>query len=43
MRQPRGESGRGLPLVDAVADRWGVRERGPGKVVWCSFTKSGRG
>ncbi|PZX35341.1 hypothetical protein K373_04559 [Streptomyces sp. DvalAA-21] len=43
VRQPRGESGRGLPLVDAVADRWGVRDRGPGKVVWCSFTKSGRG
>ncbi len=43
LRQPCGESGRGLLLVDAVADRWGVRDRGPGKIVWCSFTKSGRG
>ncbi|MFE6163293.1 ATP-binding protein [Streptomyces sp. NPDC056486] len=34
---PDGElcSGRGLFLVAAVADRWGVAERtGPGKVVW---------
>ncbi|MDW6062606.1 ATP-binding protein [Streptomyces sp. FXJ1.4098] len=29
------EHGRGLLLVDALADRWGVRERqGPGKTVW---------
>ncbi|MBP0458842.1 ATP-binding protein [Streptomyces montanisoli] len=29
------DGGRGLVLVDAVADRWGVRERcGPGKTVW---------
>ncbi|MFF1460214.1 ATP-binding protein [Streptomyces sp. NPDC058330] len=43
LRQPHGESGRGLLLLDAVADGWGVRDRGPGKIVWCSFTKSGRG
>ena len=31
-------NGRGLSLLDAVADRWGVEQRtprrGPGKVVW---------
>ncbi|MEV5506240.1 ATP-binding protein [Streptomyces orinoci] len=31
------ESGRGLVLVDALADKWGVGERDPGKVVWCEF------
>ncbi|MEU9760152.1 ATP-binding protein [Streptomyces sp. NPDC047987] len=34
---PEGESGRGLLIVAAVADRWGVAERDPGKVVWCEF------
>ncbi|WP_432012423.1 ATP-binding protein [Streptomyces cucumeris] len=29
------EHGRGLLLVEALADRWGVRDRrGPGKTVW---------
>ncbi|MEU5611124.1 ATP-binding protein [Streptomyces sparsogenes] len=33
------EHGRGLLLVDAFADRWGVRERqGPGKTVWAEVT-----
>ncbi|MGW1432189.1 ATP-binding protein [Streptomyces sp. NPDC002431] len=31
------ESGRGLLLVAALADKWGVGERNPGKVVWCEF------
>lgn len=31
------ESGRGLFLVDALADKWDVGERTPGKVVWCEF------
>lgn len=31
------ESGRGLFLVDALADKWDVGERMPGKVVWCEF------
>lgn len=31
------ESGRGLMLVGALADRWGAGERHPGKVVWCEF------
>ncbi|WP_037960704.1 ATP-binding protein [Streptomyces violens] len=29
------ERGRGLLLVEAVADKWGVGERDPGKIVWC--------
>ena len=31
------EGGRGLLLVDALADKWGVRERDLGKVVWAEF------
>jgi anti-sigma regulatory factor (Ser/Thr protein kinase) len=31
------ESGRGLLLVDALADKWDVGERDPGKIVWCEF------
>lgn len=32
------ESGRGLLLVDRLADAWGVEPRGGGKRVWCEFT-----
>jgi anti-sigma regulatory factor (Ser/Thr protein kinase) len=31
------ESGRGLALVDALADRWGVTEHANGKTVWFSL------
>lgn len=31
------EGGRGLLLVEALADKWGVGERDPGKFVWCEF------
>lgn len=31
------EGGRGLLLVAALADKWGVEERNPGKTVWCEF------
>ncbi|WP_171114387.1 MULTISPECIES: ATP-binding protein [Streptomyces] len=31
------EHGRGLLLVTALADKWGVGERDPGKIVWCEF------
>ncbi|MEV6808072.1 SpoIIE family protein phosphatase [Streptomyces sp. NPDC051129] len=32
-----GASGRGLLLVDRLADDWGVEARGGGKAVWCEF------
>ncbi|MEU5717004.1 SpoIIE family protein phosphatase [Streptomyces sp. NPDC020403] len=32
-----GVSGRGLMLVDLLADIWGVESRGNGKCVWCEF------
>ncbi|GGZ25911.1 ATP-binding protein [Streptomyces nitrosporeus] len=41
VRVPEGEHGRGLLLVEALADRWGVGERSPGKIVWCEFTRMG--
>ncbi|MER6983647.1 ATP-binding protein [Streptomyces carpinensis] len=31
------EGGRGLLLVAALADKWGVGERDPGKAVWAEF------
>ncbi len=40
MSEP-GESGRGLLLVSELADKWGVGERDPGKVVWCEFATPG--
>lgn len=39
IREPYGESGRGLLLVEALSDRWGVRDRDPGKVVRCASSK----
>jgi anti-sigma regulatory factor (Ser/Thr protein kinase) len=35
------ESGRGLLLVDALADKWDVGPRNPGKIVWCEFVALG--
>ena len=35
------ESGRGLLLVDALADKWDVGPRNPGKIVWCEFIALG--
>jgi hypothetical protein len=29
-------SGRGLEIVAKLADHWGVRSTGAGKVVWCT-------
>jgi anti-sigma regulatory factor (Ser/Thr protein kinase) len=34
---PDAESGRGLALVDACADEWGVRDYPHGKAVWFSI------
>jgi serine phosphatase RsbU (regulator of sigma subunit)/anti-sigma regulatory factor (Ser/Thr protein kinase) len=33
-------SGRGLLLVDQLADAWGVEPHGAGKSVWCEFRES---
>ncbi|MFF0010902.1 ATP-binding protein [Streptomyces sp. NPDC005374] len=33
------EGGRGLLLVAALSDTWGVRERALGKAVWCEFER----
>lgn len=35
------EYGRGLLLVSALADAWGVEERVPGKIVWCEWRPAG--
>ncbi|MGP3922082.1 SpoIIE family protein phosphatase [Streptomyces sp. 8N616] len=37
-----GVSGRGLLLVDRMADVWGVEARGSGKSVWCEFNVQDR-
>ncbi|GAA3077384.1 ATP-binding protein [Streptomyces glomeratus] len=34
------QSGRGLLLVEALADRWGVEPRSPGKRVWADVRPS---
>ncbi|MET9762400.1 ATP-binding protein [Streptomyces sp. NPDC006372] len=39
--QEPGEGGRGLLLVSELADKWGVGERRPGKIVWCEFAGPG--
>ncbi|MER6381263.1 SpoIIE family protein phosphatase [Streptomyces sp. NPDC001250] len=36
-----GVSGRGLFLVEELADAWGVEARGGGKAVWCEFRLDG--
>ncbi|WP_093799944.1 ATP-binding protein [Streptomyces sp. Wb2n-11] len=33
-----GEGGRGLLVVEALTDAWGVTERNVGKVVWADLT-----
>jgi anti-sigma regulatory factor (Ser/Thr protein kinase) len=33
------QGGRGLLLVAAMSDKWGVRVRELGKVVWCEFVR----
>ncbi|MFF4312423.1 ATP-binding protein [Streptomyces sp. NPDC001507] len=42
--EPDAESGRGLLLVTALADDWGVTDRchGPGKTVWASLSAPAR-
>ncbi|MCS0635435.1 ATP-binding protein [Streptomyces sp. LP05-1] len=38
-----GTHGRGLVLVDGLADAWGVRGHGVGKVVWFELSPGGDG
>lgn len=37
VEESEGEGGRGLLLVSALSDKWGVGERELGKVVWCEW------
>lgn len=37
--RPSAPSGRGLQLLDRLADDWGVTATGPGKVVWFSLAR----
>jgi anti-sigma regulatory factor (Ser/Thr protein kinase) len=37
---PRATSGRGLEIVDRVADTWGVAAHQDGKVVWVELAKT---
>ncbi|MGW2471729.1 ATP-binding protein [Streptomyces sp. NPDC001665] len=41
-RHARGEDtgGRGLELVDGLADRWGWQPEGAGKRIWCEVDRS---
>ncbi|MEW2632782.1 ATP-binding protein [Streptomyces sp. NPDC048389] len=40
-RRARGEDtgGRGLELVDGLADRWGWHREGAGKSIWCEVDR----
>jgi GAF domain-containing protein/anti-sigma regulatory factor (Ser/Thr protein kinase) len=38
---PLGDSGRGVPLMDALSDRWGTAPQGDGKVVWFELDVTG--
>ncbi|WP_037856656.1 ATP-binding protein [Streptomyces sp. NRRL F-2799] len=40
IRVPSGGCGRGLILVEALADKWGVAPRQPGKTVWAEVRQS---
>lgn len=38
---PRSATGRGLKMLDEVADRWGWQPSGAGKIVWFELSKDG--
>jgi hypothetical protein len=38
---PESESGRGLILLDALADRWGTSPMDDGKTVWFAVRAGG--
>lgn len=37
---PDDSSGRGLALVEALSDSWGIESRDDGKAVWCDVHAS---
>ncbi|MER6323862.1 ATP-binding protein [Streptomyces coelicoflavus] len=37
------EAGRGMTLIDAVSDRWGVELTGDRKITWCEFRMDATG
>ncbi len=41
--EPYGEGGRGLFLVDALSERWGIYRDGAGRVVWFALRFRGPG
>jgi anti-sigma regulatory factor (Ser/Thr protein kinase) len=43
VRDASEAGGRGLPIVDQLCDRWGVRMLPEGKSVWCERDLSARG
>ncbi|MEU8653729.1 ATP-binding protein [Streptomyces sp. NPDC048737] len=36
--EPEAGSGRGLLIVEALADKWGVEDRDLGKTVWAELS-----
>jgi anti-sigma regulatory factor (Ser/Thr protein kinase) len=38
---PDASGGRGIPIVSAISDRWGVDLGGEGKTVWAEFSVDG--
>ncbi|BCJ50869.1 ATP-binding protein [Actinoplanes sp. NBRC 14428] len=38
-REPDSTGGRGLALIEAMAERWGVRDHQGGKQVWVALTR----
>lgn len=40
---PEAESGRGLALIDSIAERWGVELTADRKVTWCELGTSAAG
>lgn len=39
-RAPGAAGGRGMHIVDDLADEWGIERTGRGKVVWVEFDRS---
>ncbi len=39
---PDEHGGRGLQIIDTLADRWGTTHNEDGKTVWAEFTRTDR-